>query len=187
MSKQVKELIRNELVKELQGLSSLAVVDFTGVDAVTTNRIRSRLLAKDIRVMVVKNSLVRQAFKQVGMEAAGAMIEGPSAIAYGPADKDISAVTIVRAILEIVKDAPKLTVKAALLDGEIFRSDRVEALSRYPTRQEAIAKLVQVVLSPGGKLSACLLGPGGRLASLVKAIEEKHKASEAPAEEPQAA
>ena len=49
----------------------------------------------------------------------------------------------------------------------------------YPTRDEAIAKVVTLVLSPGGKLASQIAGPGARLASIVKAIEEKLEKGEA--------
>jgi len=177
MSKPVKELIRKELVRRFDGLGSLAVVDFTGVDATTTNRLRARLREKDIRVTMVKNSLARQAFKQVGLDAAAGLLEGPSAIAYG----SDSVVTVVRELLDLGTEAPSLTVKAALLEGEVFGPERIEELSRFPTREGAVGRVIQSVLSAGGHLVGCLIGPGAKLASLVKAIEEKQEPGEAQA------
>lgn len=191
MSKPVKELIRKELIKRLEGVTSMAVVSFIGVDAVTNHKIRGRLREKGISISVVKNSLAKQAFKELGADDAAEMLEGPCAVAYG-AD---SVVTVVRELLDMKKDAPTLTVKAALLDGEVFGSDRVEELSKYPTRDEAIAGVLQCILSPGGKLAACLVGPGSKLAGILKTIEEQSEepaaaeeaapepAAEAPAEE----
>lgn len=169
MSKPVKELIRNEMVTRFQGITSLAVVGFTGLDAIATHTVRGKLLEKDIRMTVVKNSIARQAFKQMGLEGAGDLLEGPCAVAYG-AD---SVVTVVRTLMDVAKDAPKLTIKAALLDGTVFTADQIEALSKFPTRDEAIARVVQVVLSAGRNLSACLIGPGSALASILKTVQDK--------------
>ncbi len=83
MSKPVKELVKKELISRLQGTTSLAVIGFTGLDAVTTNTVRSKLHQKDIRVTVVKNALAKQAFKELGLDIAGELLEGPCAIAYG--------------------------------------------------------------------------------------------------------
>jgi len=171
MSKPVKELIGKELARRFAGLRSLAVADFTGVDAVTTNRLRARLREKDIRVTVVKNSLARRAFKQVGLEAAAGLLDGPCAVAYG----SDSVVTVVRELLALTAEAPHLTVKAALLEGEVFGPERIEELSRFPTREEAIGRLIQSVLSAGGRLVGCLIGPGAKVASLVKAIQERQE------------
>ena len=178
MSKPVKDLIKQELVKKFEGVDSMAVVSFTGIDAISTNNIRARLRAKNIRMTVVKNSIARSAFSAAGLDMAKEMLEGPCAVVYG---KD-SVVGIVRELLAIGRDAPNLKVKAALLEGDIFGADRIEALSKFPTREEAIARTVSVVLSPGKKLAGCIIGPGSKIASLIKAIEEKKK-TEAPAAE----
>ncbi len=187
MSKPIKELVKKELVKRLDGVSSLAVVGFTGIDAVTTGIIRNKLREKNIRLAVVKNAIARQAFKSLGLEGAETMLDGPCALAYG----GDSVVTVVRELLEIgKKEAPKLTVKAALLDGDIFGTDRIEALSKYPTRTEAIGRVASAILSPGSVLAGCLIGPSSKLAGILKAIEEKKKsepaAAEAPSEAPAA-
>ena len=168
MSKPVKELIRKELIARFQGVTSLAVVGFTGLDAIATNQIRGRLLEKDIRMSVVKNSLARQAFKELDLAVAGGLLEGPCAVAYG-AD---SVVEVVRELLAIHKEHPNLTVKAAVLEGEPFGGEQIEALSKYPTRDEAVSKLVGCILSAGGNVAGCLIGPGGKLASILKKIEE---------------
>ena len=171
MSKPVKELVRKELIKRFHGLTSLAIVGFTGLDAVATNRVRGRLLAKDIRITVVKNSLARQAFKELGLDAACSLLDGPCALAYGAE----SVVEVVRELLDIHKQYRSLTVKGAVLEGEAFDESQIEALSKYPTRDEAIARVLACALSPGGKLAGCLIGPGGRIASILKTIEEKHR------------
>jgi large subunit ribosomal protein L10 len=182
MSKAVKELIQKELVQRFDGVESLAVIGFTGIDAITTHRIRSRLVAKDMRMTVVKNSVARQAFSAVGLESARELLDGPCAVVYGGE----SVVNVVRELLEIKKDAPALTVKAALLDGEPFGAERIKELSEFPTRDEALSKAVQVVLSPGAKLVGCIVGPGSKIASLLKALQEKKEDEGEGAEAPQA-
>ena len=174
MSKSVKELIQAELTSRLGGTNNLAVVSFVGIDAQTTREIRGKLRSKSIRVTVVKNAIARQVFKGLGLESAGEAMQGPCALAYGPD----GAVEIVRELLAITKDTPKLTVKAALLDGELFGIDRVEELSKYPTREEAIGRLVGAMLGAGGKLVACVVGPGATLAGVLKTIEEKAEKAE---------
>lgn len=179
MSKPVKELVRKELAKRLDGVSSLAIIGFTGLDAISTNTVRSRLVKKDIRITVVKNSLAKQTFKQLGLENAAELLEGPCAVAYG----SDSVVSIVRELMELGKDAKALTIKGAVMEGTVFGEAEIEALSKYPTRDEAIANLVAAVLSPGRKLAAAVLAPGSKLASILKTIEEKSPAAEAPAAE----
>ena len=168
MSKPVKALLRKNLAAKLDGVTSLAVVGFTGLDAIQTGVVRGELEAKDIRLTVVKNAIARQAFEDIGLPEAKDLLDGPCALAYG-AD---SVVTVVRTILELAKEAEQLTVKSALLDGEIFGEDRVVELSKFPTRDEAIAKVVGMICAPGRNIAGCLMGPAGRIAGAVKTVGE---------------
>jgi large subunit ribosomal protein L10 len=190
MSKPVKQMIRKQITGRLEGVSSVAVVDLTGVDANDTNQIRSRLTEKDIRLSVVKNSLAKQAFKEVGLEEACGLLVGPCALAWG-AD---SIVAVVRELRDISKDVKELGLKGALLDGDLFDAGRMEELANFPTREEAIAQVLQAVTSPGATLASCLIAPGGAIASVLETIEEQSEGSsdepaaeevaeEAPAEE----
>ena len=182
MSKPVKALIRDELARRLEGVTSLAIVGLTGVNAITATEIRKRLSEKEIRLLVVKNALARQAFKACGLDVACNLLDGPCALAYG----GDNVVSTVRELLDIKKEQAKnLVVKAAVMDGEPFASDRIDALSKFPTRDEAIGTVVSCALAPGMKAAACILAPGSKIASLVKTIEESHadEAAEAAAAE----
>jgi len=174
MSKPVKEMVRRQLTARLEGVTSVAVVDLTGIDAVANNEIRGRLLAKGIRINVVKNALARQAFKEVGLETAGELLTGPCALAYG----SDSIVTVVRELCDIAKEIKQLTVKGALLDGDLFGAERIEELSKFPTREEAIAQVVGAVLSAGANVATCIIAPGGQIASALKTIEEAGSGSD---------
>jgi len=170
MSKPVKEMIRKELVSRFAGVTSMAVVGFSGLDAEANHTIRGKLREKDIRLSVVKNSLARQAFDRLGLQDAGRLLDGPCAVAYG-AD---SVVAVVRELLDLNKQYPALELKSALLDGELFQgAEEVKRLGSFPTREEAVAEVLGCVLSAGGALAGCLAGPGGQIASILKSIEEK--------------
>lgn len=170
MSKPVKHMMRKELAARFAGVTSLAVVDFTGLDAYQTYSMRGRLNDKDIQITVVKNSIARQAFQEAGLESASDLLDGPCAVAWG----SDSVVTVVRELLDIGKEAPNLEVKGALLEGEIYAgADDVKRLSTFPTRSEAIADVLACVLSGGANLAAAITGPGGAIAGALKSIEEK--------------
>jgi len=169
MSKPVKEMIRKELAGRLEGIMSVAVVGLTGIDAVKNNQIRKRLLEKDIHLSVVKNSLAKQAFKEIGLDRACELLIGPCALAFG----SDNIVTVVRELRDIAKDVKELSVKGALLDGDLFGAERMAELADFPTRDEAISQVLSAVLSAGANLVACIIAPGAQIASVLKAIEEK--------------
>lgn len=170
MSKPVKQMLRREIVRRLANTRELAVVSVVGIDGVANNKLRGDLRGKSIRVMVVRNAMARQAFEEVGLSAAGRLLEGPCALAFGAE----SVVDLVRALLERAKTNPQLKVQGALMEGEVFGAERIEELSKYPTRVEALGNLARAILSPGGRLVSAAMGPGSVIAGILKAIEEKH-------------
>ena len=176
MSKPVKQLIMQEYLEKLDGASDALLVSLRGISSNNTNTIRADLAKKDIRVTIIRNSLARKAFEGSGLSGLSPVLTGSSAIAYGAE----SVVEVARELIALVKDFPGIELKGAVLDGELFAgAEGVERLSKFPTRDEAIAQTVTLILSPARKLMGSIKGPGGRLMGVVKAIEEKLEKGEA--------
>lgn len=170
MSKFVKELMCRDYEDRLGGVENALVVSIRGVDANTNNRLRVELQQKDIRITVVRNNLARKTFADGPLAGLAPVLEGPSAIAYGAE----SVIDVARELVKWAKDVEQLELKGAILDGMLFEgADGVHRLSKFPTREEALAEAVTLVLSPAKKLVGQIGGPGGRLMGVVKAIEEK--------------
>lgn len=174
MSKPVKQLILRDVDSRLGDASDVAVISLMGVGGVTNNKLRGELREKGIRVLVVKNSLANQVLRERGMERAKDLLSGPCAVAFGGE----SIVDVVRAMLEKAKQIPELQVKGALMEGEVFGPERVEELSKYPTRSEALGRVAGLGLSVGGKVVGAVTGPGAMIAGILKTIQEKQGGGE---------
>ncbi|RMH26230.1 MAG: 50S ribosomal protein L10 [Planctomycetota bacterium] len=176
MSKAVKELLVRDYKARLEGVQDALVISVRGVPANDTNRLRLGLAGKSIRVTVVRNALAKRAFADSSLAELAPVLEGPSALAYGAE----SVVDVARELVKWAKEVQNLELKGAVLDGQLFEGPAgVEALSKFPTREEAVAQAVTLVLSPGRNLMAQIKGPGARVAGLIKAIEEKLEKGEA--------
>lgn len=181
MSKPIKELVRKEVARRFEGVTSAAVVDVTGIDAVSMNQLRGRLAGMSVRLMIVKNALAKQVFRTAGQQAMADILEGPCALVFATDGGKTSVVSVVRELLEIAKTTNALKVKGAVLEGDGFGTpEAVEALSKFPTREEALGTLVGSMLGVGGKLVAAVLSGGAKVAGILKTIEEKAE-KEAPA------
>jgi large subunit ribosomal protein L10 len=174
MSKPVKALLRKELTARLSGVESLAILSLAGVSGVANNRLRRELRSQDIRLTVVQNSVARQALGEVGLAAVSPLIDGPCALVIGGE----SCVSVVRQLLGKGKEIPSLSVRGAYMEGEVFGPDRIDELSKYPTRDEALARLSGQILSAGGNLVGIFRGPGARLAGILKAIQDRAEGAE---------
>lgn len=170
MSKAVKELMMRDYQTLLEGVDDALVVSIRGVSANDNNRLRNDLASKQIKITVVRNSLARKVFADTPLAGLDPILEGPSAIAYGAE----SVVDVARELVKWAKEVKQLELKGAILDGQVFEGNAgVVELSKFPTRDEAIAQAVTLVLSPGRNLMAQVAGPGAQLVGIIKAIEEK--------------
>lgn len=169
MSKPVKKLIIDAYKGKFDDVTGALVLDIRGLTSNDNNTLRNGLLKKQIRVTVVKNSLAKQAFAGTALEPIGPALEGPSALAYGE-----SVVDVAREIMEWTKKIKTVSLKGAVLDGQYFAGAAgVKRLSEFPTKEEAQAKVVTLILSPARKVVGCVVSPGSKVLGIVKEIQTR--------------
>ncbi len=170
MSKPVKDMILAEYKRRFRDVQDALLIDIRGVNANDNNTLRLGLAEKDIRITVVKNSLACKAFAGTGLEPLSSALQGPSAIAWGAE----SVVDVARELVEWARKVGELDLKAAVLDGELYEGEAgVKQLSALPTRAEAQARIVQLVLSPGAAVVGAALAPGARILGIIKEIQDR--------------
>jgi len=166
--------MKDQLVRDyrarLGDIEDAMLISLRGIDANRNNAIRKGLFKQDIHVTVVRNALFGQIIKGTPLEALEQVLSGSNAVVYGGE----SVVVMAREIVDLIKDNPELELHGAVLDGELFEGDEgVTRLSKFPTRDEAIAQNITLILSPARNLVGAIKGPGSGVAGLIKAIEEK--------------
>lgn len=170
MSKPIKQLIVREYQSRLAGASEGMLIGIRGVKAIPATRLRKDLATKKIKITVLSNALAKKAFTGTPLEPLARMLSGSSALAYGGQ----SAVEIAREIVRIIEKMPEVELKGAILDGQLFEGKAgCMELSKFPTKDEAIATVVTLIVSPAKKLMGQVKGPGSAIAGIIKSIEEK--------------
>lgn len=170
MSRPVKNMIVEEYTERFGTTDAALVIDIRGITSNENNSLRMDLARQSVRITVVKNSLAKKAFTGTKLEKLGEILEGPSALAYGGE----SVVNVARTLVDWAKKIEKLDLKGAILDGELFEgAEGVKRLSTFPTREEAQAKVVTLLLSPARNVVGAAKGPGSTLLAVIKSIEEK--------------
>ncbi len=166
MSKYVKDLITNDLRQRLEGVEGALLVDVVGMPNNENVALRRQLRAKEIELLVVKNSLARRATAGTPLEPAMVGVEGTVALVWGSAD----VVSLAKEVMRLAGQAQfaPFAPKGGVMDGQPLSADEVKAVSKWPSREEQISILVGQILSPGAKLSSQLLSMGGKLASQIE-------------------
>ena len=178
MSKLVKDLVTEQLKRELDGVQDMLLVNVVGLTANRTSALRKALRAKDIKLRVIKNSLARRATEGTQLAAAFEGSAGTLAMVWGASDIVALAKEVVR--LAGDKEYAAFEPRGGVMGGARLASEEVKAVSKWPSREEQLSLLVGQILSPGAKLNGQLLAVGGALASQIKQHAEGDE--EAPAE-----
>lgn len=174
MSKTVKNIImrdyKTRIASGTEEYPDATLISIRGVKGVDSTKLRQALAKKKVRITVVQNALAKKAFQGSRLEPLKDLMTGGNALAYGGE----SVVEVARELVAWIAKIPALELKGAVLDGTLFKGKAgVEELAKYPTKDEAIGKVVTLLVSPGRNILGQVQGPGRKLLGIVKAIEEK--------------
>ena len=110
---EIKQPIVNEIAENVKDAASVVVVDARGLTVAQDTELRKQLRAEGITYKVYKNTLMRRAFEGTEFESLNVVLEGPSAIAISKDDATAAA----RVLAKFAKTAPKLELKAGVVEG----------------------------------------------------------------------
>jgi len=176
MSKYVKELMMDQLRSDLNGSRSVLIVDLKGLDAIAEHQFRRDLRKKSIRVRALKNTLARRVFSEMGMEGLSTYLEGPSVLVWGGA----GVAELAKEVSTQVKNLKKPEIKGGAVDGVVIAPNQVEDITKLPSREQLIGRVVAMALAPVQRIVALANAPAGKLMGQLKTISEAAGGDEAP-------
>ena len=152
MSKLVKNLIADHLRNRLQDVHDALLVNVVGMNANVNHRLRNELAAKNIRLLVVKNSLADRATEGTPLAGMFRGVAGSTAICWG-AEDIVSLAKEITKLIQSDKFKP-LEARGGVMDGEQITAPQVAAVSKWPSRSEQLSLLIGQILSPGANWPA---------------------------------
>ena len=188
MSKVIKQMQMDALKRDFNGVRDMVLLNIVGLDAITENQLRLGLRKKGIRLQLVKNSLARRVFRDMGLsvladtdaKAEKKRWTGATTVAWG----GNSIAELSKELEPIVKKhEKKMKVKTAVADGQ--EVPFATAL-KMPTKAEALGRVVMLALAPASRVAAQIIGPASQVCGQIKGIKDSKK-DEATAEAPPAA
>ncbi|MCQ2011748.1 50S ribosomal protein L10 [Clostridium butyricum] len=143
-NRSLKEAKVAEIKEKLEKANSVVLSQYQGLTVEEDTVLRKNLREAGVEYKVYKNTLVTLAAKELGLEGIVEYLEGPVAIAFGYEDVTVAA----RVLNDFAKDHKKLELKAGIVEGEIYDTDKIKQLATIPSKEVLIAKLLGSIKSP---------------------------------------
>lgn len=173
MRKEEKTQIIESLAAQLTNTPNFYLTDISGLNAENTAKLRRACYEKEIKLVVVKNTLLRKALEQKGLnevELLFPILEGPSAVMFTE-NVNVPA----KLIKEFGKQYGKPVLKGAFVQECAYVGEnQLDALISIKSREELIGDIIGLLQSPAQNvISALQSNAGGKVAGIVKTLSEK--------------
>ena len=177
LTKQQKEEAVAAISERLAGHNTVYLTDYAGLSVDKTNKLRRAFRDAGVEFVVLKNTLVRRAME--AHESADVFagifesLNGPTAVAFTN-DPASPAKVIKQFNKDNATDLPRF--KAAFVDGAVFGEGQLDMLASLKSKDELLADILGLLMSPINNVAGALRAPGAGLASIIEQISEKEAA-----------
>ena len=173
MTREEKKLVIEGLTEQLNRYPNFYITDIEALNAEQTAALRRKCFEKDVKLVVVKNTLFIKALESVE-KADAALVEvlkGTSSIMFSESSKSPAVV-----IKDFRKGCEKPILKAAYVQDCVYVGDNnLDMLVNINSREELIGDIVALLQSPIKNVVSALQGNAGqKVAGIVKALEERN-------------
>lgn len=173
MTKEEKQVVIDNLAEQLSAYPHFYIADIESLNAEQTALLRRKCFESEVKLMVVKNTLLGKALERVNRAEADlvSVLEGPTSVMFAQTGKAPAVL-----IREFRKKSDRPVLKAAYVEGCVYIGDnQLEALCNIKSREELIGDIVALLQSPAKNvISALQSNAGQKIAGLVKTLEERN-------------
>lgn len=181
---ELKKPVVEEISNSIKDAASVVLVNYKGINVEQDTQMRKELREAGVVYKVYKNTMMNFAFKGTPCEELCQHLEGTNALAVCAEDATAPA----RILAKYAKTVPTLELVAGIVEGAYYDQTGMDALSKIPSREELLGKLLGSIQSPIANFARVmkqLAEKGGAGACEAPAAEaEAPAAEEAPAEAP---
>ncbi|MBU2920185.1 50S ribosomal protein L10 [Winogradskyella psychrotolerans] len=171
MTREEKSQVIEELTAQLADNTNIYLTDISGLDAATTSNLRRACFKSNIKLAVVKNTLLEKAMEASDKEFGDlpATLKGNTSVMYSETGNAPAKV-----IKEFRKKSEKPLLKGAFIEESIYiGDDLLDTLVDIKSREELIGEIVGLLQSPAKNVISALKSSGGTIAGIVKTLSER--------------
>ena len=171
MKKEDKELVFQKIKQVLTEYPAFYLVETAGLNAEKTSELRRACFKSDIKLMVVKNTLLHKAFEE---------LEGDYSELY-PALKESTSLMLTKvgnAPAKLLKDFVKKgdtlpRLKAAYVEECVYSADAIDVLASIKSKNELIADVVALLQSPAKNVVSALQSGATTIHGVLETLSKK--------------
>ena len=139
-----KQVVIDEIKDKFERAESVVVIDYIGITVAEADEMRRKLREANVDYTVYKNTLVKRAIAGTDNESLAEILDGPSAFAFSYDDATAPA----RILAKYAKEVPTLELVAGVVEDAYYDKAGIEAVSKVPSREELLGKLLGSIQSP---------------------------------------
>lgn len=144
MTKDEKRQLVEQWSAELKETPHAVLVEYRGLTVAEATALRSKIRETGSSYKVVKNTLAKIAVDDSPLETLKDHFVGPIAMATAKEDP----IGLAKALIDYADENPKLKIMVGVVDGQLIEPDQIKALSKMPSREELLAKLLFLLKAP---------------------------------------
>ena len=174
MRKELKDQHIDALCEEIKDYPSLYIADIGGLNSVQTSKLRRAAFRKEVKLEVVKNTLLIKAMEKSGFDYSELypVIKGETCIMLSQVNN--APAKLIKEFLAANKDAKKPLLKGAYVEESFYvGAENLEALVNIKSKNELIADVIALLQSPIKNVVSGLQSAGNTICGVLKTLEEK--------------
>jgi len=168
-----KELVASYRDRLERSSKTAIFFNFQGIDAQPMSELRKMIKAEGGEIVVGRNKILYRAFSDTALTDHRDIFIGPSAVLFTYGDAVSITKKLIEFLKEIFEEDYREKIKGGLLTGKYIGPEEVIELSRLPSREELVSKLLGVLMAPVTNLAFTLKAVPQKLVMVLKGVEEQ--------------
>lgn len=159
----------DDLKDRISRSSIMVVADYLGFSVKQITELRKKLHAENAEFSVVKNTLIERAVGGDGLSPVGDHLKGPTALLLGYRD----AAGPLKILVKFIKEAEKGRIRVGIMDEKILSGAELNEISKLPSRDVLLGRVVRGLQSPIYGFVNVLQGPIRKLVYVLDAVKKQ--------------
>lgn len=164
-----KVAVVNEVREKLSSSDGAILTEYRGLNVSELATLRRSLREAGGQYKIYKNTLVRFAVRELGLQALEEMLLGPTAIAFVDGD----AAAVAKSLRDFARGNPNLVIKGGVLGETILSAKDASALAELPSREQLLAQLAGAMAAPLQNMAGLLKALPQNFAYALRAVAEQ--------------